>query len=666
MDPLPSPVAPRCRARRLALFASLAILGCTESPPVQLEVVARLLQPEGPAGFGEQRECAVGHEYRPATGCPDLVQLRPREPEEGPTRGYAVFPPGYGRDLLVEISTRPDALTKWTPKAWHEIPSAGRQITLEVPETSGRIRALAFAFHEVDRTLRADPIIPPVGSVLQGGVALDPVVPADRSAPVEFRIQAHPSDGEPQTLFSTTIDPAAAAPGWTDYTLSLDSFAGREVTLEFRTRWSGGVTAAIAAPLWSRPAVLAPTADPDWNFVLVSLDTLRADHVGVYGAGDGVTPNLDALAASGVTFEHASTTFPSTTASHMSLFTGLYPSVHEVRAPPASLAPKIPTLAQLLASSGYRTAAVTENGMIVARAGFMRGFDSYAEFKDATPAAASGHIDKVLDVATRWLADHRDEQFLLFVHTYQVHGPHNPPAEFDRFEPLPGRNEAVAEMHAAYRGEILYADHEIQRLVGALDSLGLAKRTVLIVTSDHGEGFGEQQVFGHGHNLTEELLHIPMIVRAPGLGSPSSRVGRPVSLVDVSPTILELAGVRVPAGVQGRSFADTLSGKGDDSWGPVYSEVPKKTGNAVAIREGDTKWIFRPGLESPQVFDLSSGTEAEIEPVPPHVRARGRALYDRFEGGVRESRRRLANPGSGSIEVDAETEQQLRVLGYVD
>ena len=656
--------------RRLRLFAIVATVvlsfGCAQDPET-LEVAQRLLAPTGEPKRGERHACAVGKEIRPARGCPQRVALRPLDSESPKRRRFRVDRLGLGRDLYVVKRFRPAAEPDWKSYRPQVIRNARKIVGLRFPEGAELVEAQAFLLPSARTRVLSCPMSVRPGALLQGGLALDPGVPAARSAPVEFRIVAH-VDGRAELLYREVLPPDTQDPVWTDYELPLDDFTGKQLTLEFTTDFETPTDGprVLAVPLWSQPAVVAPAEEPAWNFIVVSLDTLRADYIGAYGAPDGSTPVLDAVAAEGVTFERATTTFPSTTAAHMSLFTSLYPSVHEVRAPPAMLSRKIPTLAQLLASAGYRTAAVTENGMIVAHAGFVRGFDSYVEFKGAKANLVSGHVDRVVDVATAWLGEHRDERFFLFLHTYEAHSPFRPPPEFDRFAP-PKDGRPYPRMRAAYRGGILYTDHELGRLMATLETLDLSRRTVLIVTSDHGEAFGEHGILGHGQDLTEELLHVPLLVRAPGLAPRGRRVGQPVSLVDVAPTILQLAGLTSPAAMQGRSLVAMLSGDDEVPPVPVYSEVGgAKSAPTVAVREGDLKWVFPGNEDPPRAFDLTRGEEAEMELRSQEALARGQALRAQFEAAVQERRLGRSSSRPPEVEIDATIEGQLRALGYVE
>jgi arylsulfatase A-like enzyme len=197
--------------------------------------------------------------------------------------------------------------------------------------------------------------------------------------------------------------------------------------------------------------------------------------------------------------------------------------MHGVIGPLDALPFDIPTLAELLAQHGWETGAVTEDGMLVAGAGFQRGFAYYRENKAESIWEAKGQVDVTFRHGLEWLQEHRDEKFFLFLHTYQVHSPYLPPPEYDRFKtyrdgdrevPITPQTSGAIRGSHAYAGEVLYTDHEIGILLAGLRDLRLDERTLVVFTSDHGEEFGEHGWIGHDETVYDEVLHVPLLMRA--------------------------------------------------------------------------------------------------------------------------------------------------------
>jgi len=315
-------------------------------------------------------------------------------------------------------------------------------------------------------------------------------------------------------------------------------------------------------PAAERPAGirLAPTR----GYVLISIDTLRADHVGTYGYPKPTTPFLDSLAARGVLFERAYAPIPATLPSHLSMFTGLYPGEHGVYPPSGVLSPDIPTLPERFRAAGFRTAGHSEGGYVMGGYGFARGFEEWSD----TEYGSDADVDRTFGRGAEFLARLAPgERFFLFLHTYAVHDPYAPPGgagEFfageppaDAFEPT-GENlasfnrgrlrvapGAVDWYRALYDASVRYVDGALERLVGELERLGLAEETTLVVTSDHGEEFLEHGRLAHTQ-IYPESLHVPLIVVPPRRAAPPAgplRVPALVQLVDLPVTLAALAGL---------------------------------------------------------------------------------------------------------------------------
>src|SRR5258705_10473718 len=344
------------------------------------------------------------------------------------------------------------------------------------------------------------------------------------------------------------------------------------------------------ARLLPKPA--APPSRAGMNVVLISLDTVRADHLGCYGYHRKTTPNIDSVAKRGVVFERAQSPSSWTLPVHMSVFTSLYPSFHGVErgAEWFSGLPKSErTMAQYLKDEGFATAALVSNPFLDAHWGFDRGFDLYARH-DVDAAAQS-------DMASLWLQwqAYRSRlgparsNFFLFVHYNDAHSPPNAPAAFPEKFPVektasedavreggpcapksrPRPLEGMDEARSLYDADINFVDTHLGRLFQALEDLGLTGSTLLILMADHGEEFGEHGMIKHKLTLYEEVLRVPLIVTYPAALAPGQRIEESVSLLDILPTVLDTAGQKIPSKLQGISLLPFLRRSGSAAPGRV-------------------------------------------------------------------------------------------------
>jgi len=544
-----------------------------------------------------------------------------------------------------------------------------------------------------DRTLVTDAFQVPPDSVLRLSIGVEPPAWFVDSAPVAFRVEMRDATGETQDLFRRVLDPARRPQDrrWFDADVDLSYLAGRTVRLALVTEPAQQDDARPSLPLWGDPRLLAPAPDRRPSIVLVSLDTMRARSMSTYGYALETTPHTSALAAQGAVFENAFTTYSNTLASHMSMLTGLYPATHDVIALGNVLAARHPTLAELLRGDGYATAAFTEDAMLDARLGFPRGFSTYDENTEV--ASGAGDAAGTFGRALEWAGRHADESFFLFAHTYQVHWPYEPPDAYRDLFSGPDAPHANPRRRA-YEQEIRYTDDVLQRFVAGLRRVVPDRDLVIVVTSDHGEEFSEHGLFTH-HQLFDEVMHVPLIMVAAGRIPPGIRIATPVSLVDVAPTILALAGATVSARFDGTSLLPLLTGKATTFERPaVFAEYPA---SAVApehhfvARTADAKCLVGASDSREQCFDLRDDP-GETRPRSPTDNAalglardqadayRERALARR-SGRDRRVRPTPAPAASGGLAATAApsptpttahdravdpVERKLRALGYVE
>ena len=316
------------------------------------------------------------------------------------------------------------------------------------------------------------------------------------------------------------------------------------------------------------------------NLIVITVDTLRQDHLGCYGS-DTNTTALDKLAAEGFRFRDSVTVAPTTLPSHTSLFTGLYPARHGVRLNGRFQVPgEAQTLAEVLLAKGYRTAAFVGSAVLNKHYALDQGFQIYNDDvgSDVNSAQAQRRAADVSYAAIDWLEGVK-EPFFIWVHYFDPHGPYDPPPPYDSdyYEGDP-RNSKHTSMDgisvvyyqnldgitdiryplAQYKGEITYTDKAIGQLLEAVDRCGLRDNTLVLMTADHGESLGENNYyFDHGETLHDTSMRVPLIIRAPWLEG-TRVVEGPVSLVDVYPTVLNLLDIEVPEGIQGQSVANYL------------------------------------------------------------------------------------------------------------
>jgi arylsulfatase A-like enzyme len=313
----------------------------------------------------------------------------------------------------------------------------------------------------------------------------------------------------------------------------------------------------------------APSKPSAPDIFLVTIDTLRADHVHCYGYANGSTPALDALAKDGVRFTNAFTPSPITNTSHASILTGLLPGSHGVTDFAVPLASSHPTIAELLKLHGYHTAAFVGAVILDSKSlapGFDRGFDFYDNFPEHSSTKSRwGRLERrgmdVVSQAENWLGKHPAGPHFVWVHLYDPHDPYEPPAPF-----------AQTYKDRLYDGEIAYADSALAHFIGYLKRNGNYQNSLIVVVGDHGEGLGEHREETHGIYLYDSTTHVPLIVKLPSRESAGTSVVGQVRTVDIAPTVVDLAGAAAPAKTDGESLRVYLSGKTAASR-PVFGET---------------------------------------------------------------------------------------------
>ena len=386
----------------------------------------------------------------------------------------------------------------------------------------------------------------------------------------------------------------------------------------------------------------------------MTIDTVRADHLGAYGDARAETPNLDRLAREGVRFDQASSAVPLTLPSHATILSGLLPPHHGLRSNGSGRFPEgDATLATGLQAAGFRTGAFVGSYVLDHRFGLDRGFDLYDDEIPRNPDAAAaleaeraGSI--VVDRALGWLEKSDGRPFFAWVHLYDAHAPYVPP------EPFRSRHA-----DSPYDGEIASVDFQVGRLLAWLDLKALAANTVVAVAADHGEALGEHGELTHGFFLYEPTLHVPLLIRAPRL-SPGRVLRTPVSLTDLAPTLAGLLRSPLAGKLDGRDLSAALVSGLDPPPADLYAETeyPRVFGwsGLSALRRKNLKYVEAP---RPELYDLArDGREQTNLLEPGSPRADLKARIAEFRRGERAPD---ATPGSGRAEEAA----KLASLGYI-
>lgn len=407
--------------------------------------------------------------------------------------------------------------------------------------------------------------------------------------------------------------------------------------------------------------------EEEWNVLIVTFDTTRADYLGCYGHPEDSSPNVDALAAEGTLFEKAFSTNPITLPSHTSIMTGTYPLFHGVRDNTTYVVrDDVRTLAEVLGENGYDTAAVTGSFVLDSQFNLDQGFGDYndrlsdswsTDELEARGGKSFGFAERkaslVSAAAIDWLRKPRSKPFFMWLHYFDPHHPINPPEPHHSAFRLP------------YTGEIAFADEQFGVVLSELKKQGVYEKTIVILTADHGEGLLDHGEPTHSLLIFDSVLQVPLVIKVPGLPA-GQRFSRLTSTVDIMPTLLELLEVEAPEDIQGRSFARLVKGGEDLGSGDraVYMEsfVPALQCNWGALRglrTADTKIIHGP---KPRLYavDTDPGEVYDLAAKDP----------DRLDEMISELERKMAqwtdaDASASASAPDQETLEKLASLGYV-
>lgn len=495
--------------------------------------------------------------------------------------------------------------------------------------------------------------------------------------------------------------------GWKEVECDLSDIEGRRTSLSLSSSCESGSKDLPSLIFCGSPAVYFNRPEKttrEFNLILVSLDTMRPDHLGCYGYSRPVSPCMDDLAENNVLFKHVYAQAPYTLPSHVSLFTSLFSPSHGVFCDDDRIPEKLPLLAEILSSNGLDCASFNNGGFMSHEFGFHRGFDLYCEIDpigdrsfDGNPFngkrladGSAGSFSRVLS----WIEARQEERFFLFLHTFIVHEYLPPPDLARKFSAecdsrlAPGREvlplldplkppeeqlsrEDITFFINLYDASIRAADDMVAELMEYLENAGLKENTIVVITSDHGEEFLEHGGVRHNRTVYEELIRIPLIVSVPGMQGGIS-INSVVNQVDIMPSLLELMKIDTNAMLQGRSFVEMMKG-GPAQNRVVYSDVdyPGLSTRACIIEggikylEGDTnEQLICPSPAAVELYDLNEDPSElknliENEPETSH---RFRKRMEKLNEVFQKYRESIKND-SGSI--SPELRELLNQQGYL-
>ena len=382
------------------------------------------------------------------------------------------------------------------------------------------------------------------------------------------------------------------------------------------------------------------------NIVLITLSSVRADRVGFLQPGGKLTPTLDAIARQSLVFERAYAQAPLTVVSTATILSGTYPQTHKATQFAAPLAPTVPFLPDILRTQGYRTAAFVGTLELDPKSGLVPGFDrGFAQYDAGFQQAKAGQTrfqtvqrrgTVVASRASAWIAANKGTSFFVWI-------------EFD---------DADVPSVSLYNFGVTAADAGVAKIVAALRAQKLYDNTLVVIAADHGQALGNHGEQTHGIFLYDDTVHVPLLIKLPGAPSPAKRISTHVGLIDIAPTILEIAGMPVPAQMQGQSLMRAAKGGADQ---PVYSRTQFPTrafgwSTLESWRAGKYLYIRAP---KPELYDLSADPAAKR-----NLAATSKAILDTMASQLTAFDRRLSNTGSTAALTSSEV-QKLASLGYV-
>ena len=419
-----------------------------------------------------------------------------------------------------------------------------------------------------------------------------------------------------------------------------------------------------------------PIVAPVDKVLLISIDTLRPDFLGSYNPELDTSPNIDWFASESTIFTDVLSHASSTARSHKSILYSLYPSIHKTgksTVPKETLVSPLETLQQ----AGFTTTGIVGGGQLKAEFGFSKGFDEYIELP---PITRANQIEAFEKESFRWLGEHHDDKFFLFLHTYEPHCPYAPPEEYAtkragwyEGDVDPGKcgaryynkvlmgDEDYRFLRDLYAAEVEYVDSALGRLFDELKRLGLYDEMMIIFTSDHGESLGERRYVGHNRPYNVQL-QVPLIIKLPGMAP--SRVEVPLESIDVMPTVFSAIGLEPPYRFQGVNLIPLMKGEGKIDEERVRIATHP---NLVSVHRGPWHLIYHPDAKRVELYNLSVDPE-ELWSVAEKNRHIARELRDYYDEMNRQNLALAAKftlSDGGAPILDERAREELKALGYI-
>jgi|GEM_PF-1878879 len=419
---------------------------------------------------------------------------------------------------------------------------------------------------------------------------------------------------------------------WLQYSHRQSGMTGQGATLFMKPPWESRIFYAVMwLSIWLGAGCTPRPEKP--NVILLTLDTLRADALGCYGNPVVQTPHLDRIAREGVLFEDAICQIPATLTSHTAILTGRNPKTTGVRFRTALVPSEEETLPERFQTYGYDTAAFISSSVLDPAFGLNQGFGLYdmgSIGKGETPVTNERRAEETISSAIDYLNKKEKRPFFIWIHLYDPHTPYEAPPPYttmydpDYTGPLRGsvaeitflnatRGAHLSErdlqhLQALYHGEVTYMDHQIGRLLEALEKKDLLGRTILVALADHGEALGEKGRFFHGDDLYQPAIHIPFLMRYPPAFPPGQRVAEMVQSIDLFPTLTELCGIPLIAGIEGKSLLPLISSPKKNPGGydkhpgflETEADVVAASNKLYGLRSDEYKFIYHSARRRPE------------------------------------------------------------------